>query len=189
MNLLIEEHPFPFFLPTEPRALILGSFPCWNGIDYGGWYYNGSGRNYFWELLGEVYQQPTKDSAQQKKLCEREGLAIGDIAKAIYRKKGNCSDANLAIEAWNKEALSICWAVGLKSVYCTSKFVARHFQRQWPEQAVDLQVLPSPSPAANRYLSGLQEYHLWREQRVLNTLYAYRLYRYKSSLPQPRLVE
>lgn len=187
MALPIEQHPFPLFLPAEASALMLGSFPCWNGQDYGGWYYNGSGRNYFWDLLGAIYEQPVESIAQQKQLCALEGLAIGDIAQTIRRKKGNCSDANLSILSWNKKELAPCWEANIREVYCTSKFVARHFQRQWPEQATLLKILPSPSPAANMHLAGLEAYQKLREQGSVDSLYEYRLWVYRKILPSSRL--
>ncbi len=46
---MIEEHPFRYFIPDNANKLIVGSFPCFNGTDYGDWFYSGSGKN-DWEL-------------------------------------------------------------------------------------------------------------------------------------------
>ncbi|WP_183906706.1 hypothetical protein [Rufibacter immobilis] len=44
-NLIIEEHPFGYYLPQNAEKLLIGSFPCYNGEDYGDWFYSGSGKS------------------------------------------------------------------------------------------------------------------------------------------------
>jgi hypothetical protein len=37
-----ELHPFGNFICIDSEVLIIGSFPCFNGTDYGHWFYSGS---------------------------------------------------------------------------------------------------------------------------------------------------
>ena len=41
---MTETHPFGYYIPDQADKLIIGSFPCFNGVDYGDWFYSGSGK-------------------------------------------------------------------------------------------------------------------------------------------------
>src|SRR6476661_6783649 len=120
---MIETNPFRYFIPSKPQKLIIGSFPCYNGKDYGDWFYSGSGRNHFWQLLSDLCAMPASNQQEKQKLCETKGIALTDIAYRIERKKNNCSDANLSIVELNKNGIDKCLDAGVTNVFFTSKFV------------------------------------------------------------------
>src|SRR5687768_13198878 len=102
---MTEQNPLRYFLPGKPEKLIVGSFPCFNGKDYGDWFYSGSGKNHFWKLLSDTLQMPASTRKEKMALCERHGIALTDIAYKIERKKNNCSDANLKIIEYNEKGI------------------------------------------------------------------------------------
>jgi hypoxanthine-DNA glycosylase len=179
---MIEKNPFRYFIPEKPHILIVGSFPCFNGVDYGNWYYSGSGKNYFWKLLGEVFGMPAETRVQKEKLCEKHGIALTDIAYKIERLSGNCSDINLRILEFNDKGIDKCLKSGINKILFTSSFVQRHFLRLHPHLQIPCYNLLSPSPAANRHIGGLPDYkHLVKNKKIISP-YDYRLLKYREIL-------
>lgn len=178
----IEINPFPYFIPEHTKTLIVGSFPCFNGHDYGDWYYSGSGRNHFWMLLSAVFDLPAGTQAEKKSLCENHGLALSDVALKVQRLKSNCSDANLRIIEFNVEGLLKCLDANPSKILFTGKFVESTFRKLFPGNAIPTDVLPSPSPAANRHLGGLEEYLSLKSKKKIKDLFEYRLLKYRQLL-------
>ncbi|MDN5201192.1 hypothetical protein QQ008_07460 [Fulvivirgaceae bacterium BMA10] len=179
---MIEEHPFKYFLPENPNKLIIGSFPCFNGIDYGDWFYSGSGKNDFWELLSKVFQLPAKTRNHKEELCRKNRIGITDIALKIKRKKGNCSDSNLEIIEYNLDNIKLCLSKGIDTIFFTSKFVDKHFSSQFTNLGIPTIVLLSPSPAANTYIATLHEYKKLLNSKLISGTFEYRLLKYKEAL-------
>jgi hypoxanthine-DNA glycosylase len=179
---VIEKHPFPYFLPRFTQRLIVGSFPCFNGRDYGEWFYSGSGRNEFWRLLSDVFNMPAQTLNERKILCEHHGIALTDIAYCIERKANNCADANLRILEINHTGITTCLAAQPRIIYFTSRFVERHFLKHYPQPHCETCVLLSPSPAANRHLASLVEYKQLRAAQRINSPYEYRRLKYRQAL-------
>lgn len=179
---MTETNPFRCFVPAGAEKLIIGSFPCFNGKDYGNWYYSGSGRNHFWQLLSDLCGLPVQSLKEKQQLCSRHGIALTDIAYKIKRKAGNCSDANLHITEFNTAGLDECLSSPLKKIFFTSRFVERHFTRLYPHNTIPCFLLLSPSPAANRHIGGLATYREMKAAGIVKSPYDYRLLRYKSLL-------
>ena len=177
----MEKHPFGYYLPEKSEKLIIGSFPCFNGENYGDWFYSGSGRSDFWQLLSDLFDCPVNSRKDKEELRKINGIAITDIASKIRRKKGNCSDANLEVIEFNKEAIDLCLDRGIKELFFTSKFVEKHFLKCFPEIQLPSFVLLSPSPAANIFIAGLGEYKNLKETGSLSTPYEYRLLKYRQA--------
>lgn len=175
---MIEQHPFVYFLPRITHRLIIGSFPCFNGLDYGEWFYSGSGRNEFWRLLSDVFSMPASTLAEKKALCEVHGIALTDVAYRIERRANNCADANLNILEFNHVGIKACLAAQPRKVYFTSRFVERHFLKHYPSIHCESQVLLSPSPAANRHLASLTEYKQLRAANRIASPYEFRRLKY-----------
>jgi len=178
-NAMIEKHPFGYFLPTNADKLIIGSFPCFNGVDYGDWFYNGSGKNEFWKLLSEIFNQPSDTKEDKEKICQANGIAITDIALKIRRIRGNCSDSNLEILEVNKETIQNCLNNGITRIYFTSKFVEKQFNKYFPNNDLQTFVLLSPSPMANIYIAGMEEYKTMKKTNEISSPYEFRLLKYK----------
>jgi len=179
---MIETNPFPYFLPPEADKLIIGSFPCYNGKDYGNWFYSGSGKNHFWKLLSDIFLMPAETRAQKTTLCKKHKIALTDIGYKIERLKNNCSDANLKIIEFNKPSIDACLAKGIKKIFFTSRFVEKHFLKHYPELNIPSYVLVSPSPTANKHIGGLNLYKKLVAKKEIAGTYEYRLLKYKEFL-------
>jgi hypoxanthine-DNA glycosylase len=178
----IETHPFEPWYFDGATTLILGSFPCYNGISYGDWFYCGSGKSEFWKLLSDTFGLPVESLEQKRELCLQHGLALSDVAYRIVRTKNNCSDANLKIIEHNKEGILKCLTPGITKVLFTSKFVEREFRKIFPDLIIPTEVLLSPSPAANTYIASLVDYKTMIINKQMKTVYEYRLADYRKKL-------
>jgi hypoxanthine-DNA glycosylase len=176
---MTEVLPFRYYIPPAPQKLILGSFPCYNGSDYGDFFYSGSGRNHFWEILSTLTGMPATDVVQKKAICDRYHLALSDVALKIRRSKNNCSDSNLKIVEYNREGIHKCLASGVKEVFFTSRFVQKHFEKIFPGLKIKKNLLLSPSPAANRHIGGLEDYKLKYKKKQVENVFDYRVQQYK----------
>lgn len=104
----IEVHPWEPYAPTNARMLILGTFPPpekrWR-MDF----YYPNPTNDFWRMMGIIFydnRSALYDSVHKKfhlekikELLNREGIAVGDTARAVRRLRGNASDKFLEIVA------------------------------------------------------------------------------------------
>ena len=179
---MTERNPFICYVPPHAKKLVLGSFPCYNGTDYGNFFYGGSGRNHFWPILADISGMPASDLKQRKAICDAYGIALSDVALVIRRKKGNCSDSNLEIIEYNQKGIHKCLAAGVSQVFFTSTYVQKHFHRMLPGLKLDGVLLPSPSPAANRRIGGLSEYKKMLSEGTVRNVYEYRLNAYRELL-------
>jgi len=179
---MTEVLPFRFYIPPLAEKLILGSFPCYNGSDYGDFFYSGSGRNHFWEILSALTQMPVEDAIQKKAICDRYRFALSDVALKIRRLKNNCSDSNLEIIEYNREGIHKCLASGVNDVFFTSRFVEKHFDRIFPGLKIRKHLLLSPSPAANRHIGGLEDYKSKFKKKEIKSVFDYRVQQYKKLL-------
>ena len=181
MQTIHEQHPFKLYLPLKATKLILGSFPCFSGGNYGDWFYSGSGRNQLWPILSEIYNMPAETRGEKEALCSKHQIAITDIAQTIERKKPkNCADSNLKIVDFNVEAIQKALDAGITEVLCTSKFVSNHFERTFPKHKVTVLALPSPSPSGNRAIGRLAEYKEKKAKGLVTNAYDYKFNIYKS---------
>ena len=178
----IETHPFTPFCPENANTLILGSFPCFNGLDYGDWFYCGSGKNELWRLLSDTFGMPVETLAQKRDLCIQNRLALSDVAYKVIRTKNNCSDANLRIVEHNKMGILQCLTPTIKRVLFTSRFVEKEFKKIFPDFSLYNEVLLSPSPAANTYIASLTDYKNKRAGGEIRSIYEYRLADYRMKL-------
>lgn len=179
---MTETNPFRCYVPPGATRLVLGSFPCFNGKDYGDFYYSGSGRNHFWPILSEITGMPASSLAEKKALCARHGIALSDVAQVVRRKKNNCSDSNLEILEYNQKGIHTCLAAGVKKIFFTGTFVQRHFRKIFPGLQTDAALLPSPSPAANRHIGGTDEYKELVKSGLVKNVYDFRLQAYRKLL-------
>ena len=162
---LIEQHPFPGFVPPGMTCLILGSFPgkeqSRGGLNEDAWFY-GAPLNQFWRILEKAYGRTLKTKQEKQQLFIEAGIGITDIFKAVVRTSGSNLDENLQITAYNWEELESILRAHRPKVLCTSRFVEKEFKKRFPAYpAVD--VLPSPSP---RYftLTIEQKAEVYREK-------------------------
>lgn len=102
----IETHPWPPFIPPEPRILIMGTFPPqakrWS-MDF----YYPNRTNDFWPMMAHIFYGNrnalnTSDNRAFnldaiKELLNNYGIAIYDTGRVVRRLKGNASDKFLEI--------------------------------------------------------------------------------------------
>lgn len=102
----IETHPWPPFVPSGARILIMGTFPPqqkrWS-MDF----YYPNRTNDFWYMMGLIFygdRYALYDKASRtfilpeiKDLLEKRGIALNDTGRRIRRLKGNASDKYLDI--------------------------------------------------------------------------------------------
>jgi len=178
---MIEIHPFNYYSPKDADKLIIGSFPCYNGNDYGDWFYRGSGRNDFWKLLSDIFHLPVETKEQMMELCDINHIAITDIAYKIERTQDSCKDSDLKIIEYNADGITTCLTQNIKHLLFTSKFVEKHFKMVYPNSVIQSTVLLSPSPSASIYIGSLPEYKDMVRQAIINSTYDYRLLKYRSA--------
>jgi hypoxanthine-DNA glycosylase len=103
MKAEIETHPFPVFIPPNAKHLILGTFPTHRKNWKFEYYYPGR-NNFFWRLMGEVFQQPFQYSTGEQAVNERElfltqkEIGIHDtIYKCIRKVATSSKDSDLEV--------------------------------------------------------------------------------------------
>ena len=111
---------FGYFLPENAEKLLIGSFPCFNSEDYGDWFYSGSGKSDFGNLMSAVFGTLNLTKENKWEISEKNDIAITDIASKVERTKNNCSDANLKIAEVNTVGINKCLAANIKAIYFTS---------------------------------------------------------------------
>ncbi len=102
----IESHPWPPYIPAEPKVLIMGTFPPqpkrWS-MDF----YYPNRTNDFWFMMGLIFLG-SKDALLDhhngkfdldaiKSLLDKTGIALHDTGRRVRRLKGNASDKYLEI--------------------------------------------------------------------------------------------
>lgn len=102
----VERHPFPPFLPTDAKLLIMGTFPPGKHRWVMDFYYPNP-TNDFWKIMGLIfYSNPNRlynpkdkayDQPQILRLMTDKGIALSDTGVAVRRLKGNASDKYLEI--------------------------------------------------------------------------------------------
>lgn len=180
----IEKHPFPPFIPENATTLIIGSFPAMKQSgsenDSEQWFY-GSADNLFWPILSEVFQTELKTVKQKKEFFEQQGIAITDIFTKIRRKKKGYLDKDLEIIEYNSKIDSIISESVITKLLFTSKFVEKHFLREF--QKIKFGVcLPSPSQAANIPISMSDDFKRYKLENPNGNTYSFRVYKYKQLL-------
>lgn len=103
MEIEIEIHPFPVFIPANATHLILGTFPTHRKNWKFEYYYPGRS-NFFWGLMGDVYKQPfihstgTDAVAERKQFLANNGIGVYDIIYSCKRRVAQSSkDSDLEV--------------------------------------------------------------------------------------------
>jgi hypoxanthine-DNA glycosylase len=147
---MLEIHPFGNFVPPHPHYLMLGSFVTKPTHPYD-WFY-ANGRNHFWPIMGQVYNQVFDTKTKQQRLFRQLRMALADIILSCERRRNSNLDVNLYNITYNFEAIiNIIQINSIETIFFTSRYVETLFKRYfkktiqtYPE--IDLICLPSPSP-------------------------------------------
>lgn len=180
----IETHPFDYFLPDNPRILVVGSFPGWEQVKNceGEWFYTAK-RNQFWSILSAVYEIDLLTVESKKRLCEKEGIAITDIFHQVIRRKPESNlDKFLEPVKYNDDRIK--WILDnskIRLILFTSHFVEKKFFERLPE-IKNTQCLPSPSRAANIPISKSEEYKNYLIENPDGKTFSFKVFKYKKLL-------
>lgn len=160
----IERHPWPPYVPPQPRVLMLGTFPPkrerW-AMDF--FYPNRT--NDMWRVMGLLLcgdRDALWDADRRSfcltricKLLDREGIALWDTAMAVRRLRDNASDKHLDIvEPIDLETL-LAAHPGIRVVAATGEKAATVVAAQ-----AGCTVPPIGQPVAGRV--GECDFQLWR---------------------------
>lgn len=106
LDMPLERHPWPPFLPEGAKVLIMGTFPPGNHRWSMNFYYPNR-TNDFWKICGllflgnpdALYDKTVKcfDVDAIRKLMTDKHIALNDTGRAVRRLKGNASDKFLEI--------------------------------------------------------------------------------------------
>ena len=106
LDMPLERHPWPPFLPDGAKVLIMGTFPPGNHRWSMNFYYPNR-TNDFWKICGllflgnpdALYDKAAKcfDVDAVRKLMTDKHIALNDTGRAVRRLKGNASDKFLEI--------------------------------------------------------------------------------------------
>ena len=106
LNIPLEHHPWPPFIPAGAKVLILGTFPPGDHRWSMNFYYPNR-TNDFWKICGLIflgdpyalYDQVSKrfELESIKSLMTEKRIALNDTARTVRRLKGNASDKFLDI--------------------------------------------------------------------------------------------
>lgn len=106
LDMPLERHPWPPFLPKGAKVLIMGTFPPGNHRWSMNFYYPNR-TNDFWKICGllflgnpeALYDKTAKcfDVDAIRKLMTDKHIALNDTGRAVRRLKGNASDKFLEI--------------------------------------------------------------------------------------------
>ena len=137
-------HPFEPFIGSEPKILILGSFPSVKSRETG--FYYGNPRNRFWQVIAGVFNLPEPETIEEKKaMLDRCGIALWDTVFSC--EISGSSDSSIK----NVVPNDICPVIekyGIKAVFANGKTSGALYAKYVePKCGIKARVLPSTSPA------------------------------------------
>ncbi len=180
----LEQHPFEPFIPDNALTLIVGSFPGMEQVankhNSEEWFYSAVD-NLFWKTISEAFETELKTKAQKKEFFTNRGIAITDIFTKVRRKEKSNLDKYLTDLEYNKEIKSIIEKSRISKLFFTSKFVEKHFLKEFPQITFGI-CLPSPSQAANIPISKSEDYINFKLENPNGKTQAFRVFKYRQLL-------
>ena len=183
-----EHHPYGTFIPKGCRAMIIGSFPIGkfshpgrkneikpHEIDF----FFGGEKNLLWRLMGDTFEKKLKTKDAIVELLREKKLGIGDVIRSCKRHNGGGSDKDLLEIEWNTDLLSEIHKHKIKRVYFTGKGVEKWFRKLFPESALEMVNLISPSAQSARALGRNPDFIAWRRKNPTLPVYDFVLISYK----------
>lgn len=102
----LEHHPFPPFVPTDAKVLIMGTFPP-KPIRWSMEFYYPNKTNDFWRIMGLIFYNDTeyfRDASTGgfwrddiERFLTEKGIALHDTGAVVHRLKDNAADKFLEI--------------------------------------------------------------------------------------------
>lgn len=102
----LEHHPFPPFVPTDAKVLIMGTFPP-KPIRWSMEFYYPNKTNDFWRIMGLIFYNDTeyfRDASTGgfrrddiERFLTEKGIALHDTGAIVHRLKDNAADKFLEI--------------------------------------------------------------------------------------------
>lgn len=183
---MIETHPYGEFIPSRPKAMIIGTFPIGKFShperrheikphEFN--FFFGGEKNLLWKLLAHAFKKELRTTADIIFMLKEHGLAIGDVIKSCRRENGGGSDSDLFDIVWNKPLLAKIRKHNIKILFFTSRKVEKWFNQLFPETD-DLKKISliSPSGQSIRGLARNQAFIRWRlkhpDEKAVEFIYA-----------------
>jgi len=171
----MEQHPF-IGKTTFKRAtvLIIGGFPDLIDNAYPDWYQSGNNRNYFWDIMAEMYNTNITNSDSKRDFCTFHNLAITDLFLKVERLKNDGRDRSFRVIAYNKEELiTILKKNPIYKILFTSQCVKDHFDKLTGQnelihkltKKLTQRVIVSPSCTADKSIARMAEYRELKNQQ------------------------
>lgn len=184
-----EIHPYGFFMPKKPKAMLVGSFPIAkftnpkrrkeikpNEYDF----FFGGEKNLLWKLLADCFGRKISTKDDIIDLLESEGIAIGDVIQECKRRNGGSSDSSLYDIKWNENLIQIIRRNNIHIIYFTSKSVESWFNRLFEDTDDLVKIsLISPSGQSVRSIGSNPKYRLWKKVNQNKKAYDFILENYK----------
>ena len=139
-----ETHPFEAFLGSDPKILILGSFPSVKSRETG--FYYGHAQNRFWKVISSVAKCPEPRTVDEKKaMLDTLGIALWDTVQSC--EIAGSSDSSIK-NAVPNDIRPVLEKYGIKAVFTNGKTAGGYYSKYTePLCGVKATVLPSTSPA------------------------------------------
>jgi hypoxanthine-DNA glycosylase len=137
-------HPIPPVCGSDPRVLILGSFPSVKSREIGFFY--GHPQNRFWRVMAAVLDEPLPETVEQKvQMLTSHGIALWDVIASCNIQGSSDSTITDVIPT----DLSPIVGQGTLRAVCTNGAVATKLYRRYQQSSVGISAiqLPSTSPA------------------------------------------
>ena len=137
-------HPFEAFCGSDPKILILGSFPSVKSRENNFFY--GHPQNRFWKVISSVVNCPVPTDVEAKKqMLDRYGIALWDSIHSC--EITGSSDSSIKNVTPN-DIRPILEKYDIKAIFANGKTSGMYYEKYIePVCGVKATVLPSTSPA------------------------------------------
>lgn len=137
-------HEFPPFYKPDAEILILGSIPSVKSREYQFYYMHP--QNKFWKVLSKVYNEPLKETIEDKKeFLTRHRIALWDCIESCEIE--GSSDASIK-NVIPTDLMSLISNSNIKKIYTTGKKAHKLYEKYHLDKVkIKAISLPSTSPA------------------------------------------
>ena len=128
-------------------CLILGSFPSVRSREAG--FYYAHPQNRFWKVLSAIFQCDLPVTVEQKKaiLLEHHIALWDSIHSCTIEGSSDSSIKNVV----PNDIESLIKGTDIKEIFCNGQSAMKYYKRYHQNLGIDVQVLPSTSPANAQY--------------------------------------
>ncbi|MGP1544134.1 MAG: DNA-deoxyinosine glycosylase [Candidatus Fimenecus sp.] len=138
-------HPFPPFVKSDSKILILGSFPSVKSREVKFFY--GHPQNRFWNVVSAIYDYPVPKTVDEKKIfLKNNHIALWDVIYSCEIK----GSSDISIKNVLPNNLDLIFnKAKIQKIYLNGKTSEKYFMKYQSEKYshIYFETLPSTSPA------------------------------------------